>query len=144
MFGKAVRIRYCPATVIAHSQSERHWNDRRSGKALSVDHGVSQETGRVAEFPSSSSEGKETFAMTLFYRASLLLALLFTPFVSFAADGGTVRGVITDPLGAVVSGATVELVQGHERVAITQSDQQGNFQLAAPSPGHYQVRASAP
>src|SRR5262249_10889876 len=113
------------------------------GRRSVLNRGVSQETGRVADFQVPLPRGRR-LRMTLFSRARLLLALLLTPLISFAADGGFVRGVITDPLGAVVSGATVELVQGHERVAITQSDQQGNFQLAAPSPGHYEVRASAP
>ncbi|HKF22833.1 MAG TPA: TonB-dependent receptor [Candidatus Angelobacter sp.] len=61
-----------------------------------------------------------------------------------ASGPGAVRGVITDPLGAVVSGATVVLLQGNQQVAVGATDGQGNFQLPAPSPGHYRVRASAP
>jgi vitamin B12 transporter len=74
----------------------------------------------------------------------LLIALMTCSLFAFAVEGGSVRGVITDPLGAVVSGAAVELLQGNQRVAIATTDGQGNFQLGAPSPGHYRVRASAP
>jgi vitamin B12 transporter len=81
--------------------------------------------------------------MTLLSRAGLALALVFASVLAFAAAGGAVRGVITDPLGAVVPGATVELFQGNQRVASAISDGQGNFQLPAPSSGHYRVRASA-
>jgi iron complex outermembrane receptor protein/vitamin B12 transporter len=76
--------------------------------------------------------------------ALVLILLMMCSVLSYAADGGGVRGVITDPLGAAVAGATVELLQGHERVGVVMSDGQGNFQLITPSPGHYRVRASAP
>jgi iron complex outermembrane receptor protein/vitamin B12 transporter len=81
--------------------------------------------------------------MKFFSRAGFVLALVLTAGFAFAAEGGSVRGTVTDPLGAVVSGATVELVQGREKIATATSDSQGSFQLNAPAPGHYRVRASA-
>ena len=77
-------------------------------------------------------------------RFFLVILLTMCTVLAFAADGGAVRGVVTDPLGAVVSGAAVELLQGNRQVAAAIADGQGNFQLAAPSSGHYRVRASAP
>jgi len=73
----------------------------------------------------------------------LLVVLTMHSTLALAADGGSVRGVITDPLGALIAGANVELLQGKQTVATAITDGQGNFQLLAPSPGHYRVRASA-
>jgi vitamin B12 transporter len=62
---------------------------------------------------------------------------------AFAADTAIIRGVITDPTGAVVRGAMVDLVQGSSRVASTTTDSEGNFQISVPRAGHYALRASA-
>ena len=44
-------------------------------------------------------------------RASLALVFAFTLVSAFAADSGSIHGTITDPLGAVVPNATVQLLQ---------------------------------
>src|SRR5258707_1200929 len=80
--------------------------------------------------------------MKFFIRAGLALAFAFTAIFTYAADGGSIRGVVTDPVGAAVSGATVELLRGSTKAAAT-TDNQGNFQLTAPAAGHYSLRASA-
>ncbi len=73
----------------------------------------------------------------------VLLVLVSSLTSAFAADTASIRGVITDPTGAVIRGATVELLQGSTRIATTATDAEGNFQLSAPRAGHYSVRASA-
>ncbi|HEY6307045.1 MAG TPA: TonB-dependent receptor [Candidatus Angelobacter sp.] len=66
------------------------------------------------------------------------------PCFCFAADrSGSIRGVITDPLSAVVSEATVELLQGDKPAATTTTDRQGGYRFSAVTPGHYAVRARA-
>jgi vitamin B12 transporter len=72
----------------------------------------------------------------------LLLSLTFLASAR-AAETPTVHGVITDPTGAVIRGATVELLQGNTQVASTSTSADGGFQLAVPRAGHYFVRAAA-
>jgi vitamin B12 transporter len=61
-----------------------------------------------------------------------------------AAHGdASVAGVVTDPAGAVISGAKVELLRGPTVVAETYTDARGNFELSAGQAGHYRLRASA-
>ena len=55
-----------------------------------------------------------------------------------------VRGVVTDPTGAVIRGATVDLLEGGTRIASTSTGAEGNFQLSSPRAGHYFIRATAP
>jgi len=73
----------------------------------------------------------------------VLLVLVSYLTSAFAAETASIHGVITDPTGAVIHGATAELLQGSTRIATTTTDAEGNFQLSAPRSGHYSVRASA-
>jgi len=72
-----------------------------------------------------------------------LVLLLIVVLPAHAAADVQLTGVVTDPTGAVISGAKVELLRGASVVASTSSDAQGNFQLSAKQAGHYRVRASA-
>ena len=77
--------------------------------------------------------------------ASLALAFALTPISLSATDhSGSIQGIIQDPVGAVVAGAKVELLQGTRQVAATTSDSQGNYQFSAVVPGRYLIRAQAP
>jgi len=63
---------------------------------------------------------------------------------AFAQSTATLQGTVTDPSGAVVSGAKVTVrnqATGSERIVQTDSD--GNYQAAALPPGVYQVEAQA-
>lgn len=81
----------------------------------------------------------------------LMLEIMFVLFLSLTCPGAgageaataSVRGVITDPTGAVVRGATVDLLQGNTRIASTTTSPEGSFELAPPRAGHYSIRASA-
>ena len=55
-----------------------------------------------------------------------------------------ITGHVKDPLGAVVAGATVELLSGDKVVAQTTSDAQGAYFLRIPASGRFGLRASAP
>lgn len=73
-----------------------------------------------------------------------LSALVLTAVSLYAADhNNTLRGTITDPVGAVIPGATVELLQGDKRAAVATSDSLGRYQFTAVAAGHYSVRAQA-
>jgi vitamin B12 transporter len=78
--------------------------------------------------------------------ASLFIcSLLFCSSVfAFAAEQGSLRGTVRDPLGAVVTGATVELLDGTTVVKTTATDGIGNYTFDVPMSGRYRVRASAP
>lgn len=71
------------------------------------------------------------------------LSLLFLFVIAGTANATQVRGVVTDPLGAVVAHAKLELLENGEAVATTESDQEGKFVLQRSAGGRYQVRAAA-
>jgi vitamin B12 transporter len=82
--------------------------------------------------------------MKFFSRAGFALALAFTAFSSAAAERGSIiHGVVSDPLGAVVSEATVELLQGGRQAATTTTDRGGSYRFSNVVPGRYTVRARA-
>ncbi|MGH9567478.1 MAG: TonB-dependent receptor plug domain-containing protein, partial [Candidatus Angelobacter sp.] len=71
----------------------------------------------------------------------MLLLLSASALVAFAP--ASVRGVITDPVGAVIPGARVQLLRDSKPVTSTTADQQGNYSFPSIAPGRYQVRAEA-
>ncbi|HEV2962385.1 MAG TPA: TonB-dependent receptor [Candidatus Angelobacter sp.] len=75
---------------------------------------------------------------------ALLLFLMFLTLPVFAADTGTLRGTVTDPLAAVIQGAKVELLHDGKQISSITTGQDGKFQFTSLAPGHYRVRAVAP
>ena len=73
-----------------------------------------------------------------------MLALLLAPLTALGAEGGSVHGTVTDPLGAVVVSAMVELLDGTTVVQSTVTDANGNYAFHLAKTAHYQVRAAAP
>src|SRR6202043_1275682 len=75
----------------------------------------------------------------------IVAVLLFFPrFVSAQIDTGSVVGVVSDPSGAAIPGATVTLsneASGVSRSVTTNGD--GEYQFAAVIPGTYSVQATA-
>jgi vitamin B12 transporter len=63
---------------------------------------------------------------------------------AFAAEQGSLRGTVRDPLGAVVAGATVELLDGTSIVKKTTTDGTGSYSFEVPENARYSVRAVAP
>jgi vitamin B12 transporter len=77
--------------------------------------------------------------------ACLLTAtFLLSPVPALAAEQGSLRGSVKDPLGAVVAGATVELLNGTTVVKTTTTDGAGNYAFDVPENTRYTVRAVAP
>ncbi|WP_446742951.1 TonB-dependent receptor [Silvibacterium acidisoli] len=80
-------------------------------------------------------------------RASKHAAVLFfllAASVLHAADSAAIRGTVTDPLGAVVAGARIELLGGHVIIATAQTDSNGHYSFNAPAGERYTVRVTAP
>src|SRR5262249_44008077 len=102
---------------------------------------ASQETGRAADVPVPHPRGR-SMMMKFLSCAAFALALAFTA-VSASAAGraGSISGTITDPLGAVVAEATVDLLQGARQAANTTTDRQGVYLFSSVRPGHYSIRA---
>lgn len=77
-------------------------------------------------------------------RFHAVAAILFFLTSLSSAQAGTVRGVITDPLGAIVPHARVELLSHTQTVAETFTDSVGAYQLEVPETGHFRLRVTAP
>ncbi len=71
-----------------------------------------------------------------------LIAVLW--FGALSAHAVVVRGTVTDPLGAVVINARVELVQGSKMVAIAHSGVDGSFEIRSTAPGRFRLLTVAP
>ena len=78
------------------------------------------------------------------FTLALTLSLALWPVHAFAAEAGNVHGTITDPLGAVVPNAHVELLQDKKLVNSNTTDGQGRYEFSNVPAGHYRVRAAAP
>ena len=81
------------------------------------------------------------------WRGRALFALFVTLSVraqAGAQDARRLHGEVRDPLGALVAGATVELVQNAQVLTATTSGPDGGFALPLPSSGQYRLRVSAP
>jgi Carboxypeptidase regulatory-like domain/TonB dependent receptor len=74
-----------------------------------------------------------------------LMALIFAAVsMGWAVDGGSVSGVIQDPSGAAISGATLVLVDpALKSESKTTSDSQGFYSFPAISAGHYDLTIEA-
>ncbi len=72
------------------------------------------------------------------------LSALFVTTPVWAQDARRLHGEVRDPLGALVGGAKVELVQNEQVMNTTNSGPDGSFALPLPSSGRYRVRVSAP
>ncbi|HEV7675550.1 MAG TPA: TonB-dependent receptor plug domain-containing protein, partial [Candidatus Angelobacter sp.] len=81
--------------------------------------------------------------MKSLYCVGLALALALTT-SSASADGSNIHGIVTDPLGAVVPGAQVELLRQGKPISATTTDSEGKYRFSPLPPGRYQVKTTAP
>jgi vitamin B12 transporter len=75
--------------------------------------------------------------------AAALLALTFSV-PMLAAGQGSLHGTVKDPLGAIVPGATVELLEGTNLVKTTIADGAGDYLFEVRTAARYRIRAAAP
>ena len=67
----------------------------------------------------------------------------FTPLPVSGADDGSLRGTVRDPLGAVVSGAAVHLIQDGRQIKDASSDSRGEFSFDSLAEGRYVLEVTA-
>jgi vitamin B12 transporter len=73
--------------------------------------------------------------------------VLFSPLLArtlYAQQVGRLHGTVHDPLGAVVTNASVDLIRNDHVVASTKTDDKGAFRFEITASGRYTIRASAP
>jgi iron complex outermembrane receptor protein/vitamin B12 transporter len=76
------------------------------------------------------------------FRAAALAAMVI--FASSAvANAVIIRGIVTDPLGAVVVGARVQLIQGKNSAAVAVTGDDGTFEIRSTSEGRFVLLTSA-
>jgi vitamin B12 transporter len=75
--------------------------------------------------------------------ACLFVVSFFSISFALAAEQGTLRGTVSDPLGAVVPGATVELLNGTTVVKTTTTDGAGSYSFELRESARYRIRATA-
>jgi iron complex outermembrane receptor protein/vitamin B12 transporter len=71
-------------------------------------------------------------------------SLLISSVPAVAAEQGSLHGTVSDPLGAIVPGAKVELLNGTTVVKTTTTDGTGNYAFDVPENARYSIRAVAP
>lgn len=76
--------------------------------------------------------------------ALLFSSLLAISFSTRAADPGSVRGHVRDPLGGAVPNAEVRLLSKNAAVSSSRTDAQGNFAFTSVSSRQYSVQVDAP
>jgi len=81
--------------------------------------------------------------MRSLYCAGLALAFAFTSLAA-VAESSNIHGTVTDPLGAVVSGAQVQLFREAKLVGSSTTDSEGKYRFSPLSPGRYRVKTQAP
>src|SRR5258708_5571856 len=74
----------------------------------------------------------------------LLFALCLSSRVFALNNASTVTGIVVDPTGAVVRGATVDVIAHNDKLSTVSTDQQGHFSVSVPGAGSYEIRVSAP
>jgi len=75
------------------------------------------------------------------HRLFLLCVLSLFAVPSYAA---TIRGTVTDPLGAIITNAKVQLLSGNQVIASAVTGSDGKYQLETSQSGRFHLRAAAP
>jgi vitamin B12 transporter len=87
---------------------------------------------------------KSRTIMWIVYLSVVSVAIVLSPLAASAAEQGSLRGTVRDPLGAVVVAATIELLDDTSTVQTTTTDASGNYSFEVQTSSRYRVRAVAP
>jgi vitamin B12 transporter len=75
--------------------------------------------------------------------ATLALFAAVSLFSAVSANAVVVRGTVTDPLGAAVVGARVQLIQGKQVAAVAVTGPDGTYEIRSTAPGRFVLLTSA-
>ena len=78
------------------------------------------------------------------FSITFLLFLLPLASTLCAQQAGRLHGTVHDPLGAVVTNASVDLIHNDHVMANTKTNDEGAFSFEIAASGRYEIRASAP
>jgi vitamin B12 transporter len=146
--GSAVRLRHYPVTVSAESfgtDAQRHWSTSREGSRSSMKRKPGDRPCWIDPRGNMYSFIRKLTYVLRFaclFVAALLALTSFVP--AFAAGQGSLHGTVKDPLGAVVPGATLELLDGTATVKTGTSDAAGEYFFEIRTASRYRVRVVAP
>src|SRR6266700_1525000 len=85
-----------------------------------------------------------TAVVTLVRAGTVLILVLACATVGFAQFSGNVQGVVSDPTGAAINGATVTLRNSDTAVTLTTTtSESGNYRFSSLPPGPYVVKSEA-
>lgn len=73
---------------------------------------------------------------------SILATVVLCPIVTFAQRTTSLRGQVTDQMGASVVGASIVLIDQNGKQVTVQSDNGGSYRFNGVAPGRYDLRAS--
>src|SRR5437868_6476318 len=76
-------------------------------------------------------------------KALLLAIIAISSAAAFAQNTGTLRGVVSDPSGAVVPETTIIATSASGQTATGVSSRQGVYEIKNLAPGHYTLDASS-
>jgi Carboxypeptidase regulatory-like domain len=79
----------------------------------------------------------------VFILITLFVVLMPTAYLPAQTQGGTLRGRVTDPTGAVIPHATITATGPAGQKTTAVSDSQGNYELKGLSPGSYTITTVA-
>ena len=86
---------------------------------------------------------RNSLACRVAHNAAVALMVVSGPMSLSAQQTPTLRGEVRDPLGALVTSASVDLLEDTRVIAHTITGGDGSFQFSLPEPGRYRVRVTA-
>src|SRR5215469_3235182 len=138
------------------SVSLSHWHHLASGRDEALNttdmHRDSQETGSPAHInyvPEGGTEEPDFMYVSVRRFAALrslvsAFALVLFAIASTSARAVIIRGTVTDPLGAVVPEARIQLIQGTNVATVAVSGPDGSFEIRSTASGRFVLLTSAP
>jgi len=94
---------------------------------------IVDQKGRPSDISKSGGNKRFVIVTILFLSVAAMTQVLF------AQQQRMLHGTVHDPLGALVVGASVDLMQGEHVVASSKTDSAGTFHFAIPADGRYSV-----